>query len=88
MRVTASYGGKKKHNNKYSNKFRGYRKPSIAALELAKRNAHMYYPVVGVLEMFDHFLHALEVLMPHYFDGARVIHSEMRGKYYTVAYLI
>ena len=63
---------------------RGLRKPSYAALELAKRNVHMYYPVVGVLEMFNEFLHALEVLMPRYFDGARVMYSKMRGKNCTV----
>ena len=47
----------------------------------------MYYPVVGVLEMFNEFLHALEVLMPRYFDGARVMYSKMRGKKH-IAFLL
>ncbi|KAI8502953.1 hypothetical protein Bbelb_196550 [Branchiostoma belcheri] len=46
------------------------RRPSQAAVEVAKENIRRHYAVVGVLEEFSSFLKVLEGVMPQFFRGA------------------
>ena len=42
-------------------------------LQIAKHNVSKYYPVVGVLELFNRTLSVLERKLPQFFEGA--VHS-------------
>ncbi|XP_050304742.1 uronyl 2-sulfotransferase-like [Anthonomus grandis grandis] len=46
------------------------------ALERAKKNVEKYYKVVGVLEELNVTLDALEVELPQFFRGARVVYQQ------------
>ena len=43
------------------------------ALLKAKQNVEKFYPVVGVLEMFNETIIVLENLLPRYFKGAALL---------------
>ncbi|KAK2193695.1 hypothetical protein NP493_8g06014 [Ridgeia piscesae] len=56
------------------------RKPTLNALETAIANVERYYSIIGVVEQFDQFLEALEVVFPDYFRGVTHIYKTA-GKY-------
>ena len=49
---------------------------SEKALKTAKRNIERFYPVVGVLEMFEESMEVMEVKMPTFFTGLREAYKE------------
>ena len=42
-------------------------------MQMAKENVSKFYPVVGVLEMFNETLKVLEHVLPKYFKGSSLI---------------
>ena len=55
---------------------------NFEALQVAKTNVLQYYPVVGVLEMFNETLNVLEHKLPRYFRGStKVSHQAYRDAY-------
>ena len=63
-----------------------FRKPTLNALETAIANVERYYSIIGVVEQFDQFLEALEVVFPDYFRGVTHIYKTA-GISITVLYI-
>ena len=54
------------------------------ALQRARANIDLFYPVVLVLELIQESLCVMERKVPEYFRGARVVFNGMPGKAITL----